>query len=700
MYARFSILFIFLTNHHSVYIHIRICIIEKMVNSDTSAQQEFSTKKELYKWLLNEVPLLVESMPTKFTPAANMLIALSNVSALLFYTLNHFHDPNAKLDSVPVNWLGFYLLQAPGTLGLGPFQGRPACMTIRVGRGVCGTAAEQKKSIIVSDVHSFPGHIACDSASNSEIVVPIISSQGGGLLGVIDVDSIRIGLFDEEDQEGLEAIATILTQQVSFFPMRKVLTIQPSFDKPEAADVPPYLLPNYSFGPSHPHSMVGFSSQPIPPTDCPTATAETEKDAEKGVDKYIVTPLPTKIPAFSIKEGHVLQSNSSVSSHILPSSTQKNALLSTKEKTVAGWCFRSLETSCIANDAELNKLSKETKINYLPEILYLNGLEVIKCDPYPLPVLRFDIVSLVQNAKMFYRSNFYNCSVKDSFRVAAYQKWLSNPYPVMDAGIDWAWRNDFFGLAESYPSAFMGTAWSLGKQEGEENARNSQNPSKSTPPPPSTPYSFGLVPITSEMEKEYRINWELLRDQTEPILFSAAHTLFEDDLHDNGNAQCTVKIRVLHRAFFILFRYVLDLHDISQQENEKSNSEIEGHIAPDSGEKKGLSAGGNITDEENGRPITKGIARDVRVFHEFDKKLPNKNFPMIIVQEKLTKLSPSFSTAKQMNSSKSATVGPSSKKFIETNSSPLTLEQRIEKGSTCYTRHFYVTTDAVPPLAQ
>lgn len=671
-----------------------------MVNSDTSPSPEFKTKKELYKWLLHEVPLLVENMPSKFTPAANMLIALSNVSALLFYTLNRFHDPNAKLDSVPVNWLGFYLLQAPGTLGLGPFQGRPACMTIRVGRGVCGTAAEQKRSIIVSDVHSFPGHIACDSASNSEIVVPIISLQGGGLLGVIDVDSIHIGLFDEVDREGLEAIAAILVQQVSFFPMGKVLRIQPSFDKPEAADVPPYLLPSYSFGPSHPHPMVEFSSQQIPPTEDLAAAKKTEKDEEKGADKFTVTPLPTKIPAFVIKEGHVLQRSSSVSPHLLSSSSQKNVRLLTKEKTVSGWYFRSQETSCIANDAELHKISNETEISYLPEILYLNCLEVVKCDPHPLSVLRFDIVSLIQNAKKFYRSKYYDYSVRDSFRVAAYRKWLSNPYPVMDAGIDWAWRNDFFGLAENYPSTFMGTAWPLGKQESEENVKNSQIPSGNTPPSPPPLYFFGLAPITSEMEKEYSINWELLRDQTEPIIFSAAHTLFEDDLHDNGNVLCSVKIRVLNRAFFILFRYVLDLHDIFQQENENSKSEIEDKSVPDSREMKDVSGRGSITDEENGRTSTKGIVRDVRVFHEFDKKLPEKNFPMIIVQEKLIKLSPSKNATKQMISSKSGAEGLSDIKFTVPNSSPLTLEQRIEEGSTYYTRHFYITPDVVSPKAQ
>jgi L-methionine (R)-S-oxide reductase len=106
-----------------------------------------------------------------------------------------------------LNWVGFYFLHGHELI-LGPFQGKVACVRIALGRGVCGTAAERRETLIVPDVHAFPGHIACDSASRSEIVVPLV--QSGRLLGVLDVDSPRSARFDEEDGAGLEGVVALL----------------------------------------------------------------------------------------------------------------------------------------------------------------------------------------------------------------------------------------------------------------------------------------------------------------------------------------------------------------------------------------------------------------------------------------------------------------------------------------------------------
>lgn len=106
-----------------------------------------------------------------------------------------------------LNWVGFYLLRG-SELVLGPFQGKVACVRIPLGRGVCGTAAQRRQTVVVPDVHAFPGHIACDSASRSEIVVPIL--QGDRVLGVLDLDSPQPGRFDEDDRRGLEAAVGIL----------------------------------------------------------------------------------------------------------------------------------------------------------------------------------------------------------------------------------------------------------------------------------------------------------------------------------------------------------------------------------------------------------------------------------------------------------------------------------------------------------
>jgi GAF domain-containing protein len=108
-----------------------------------------------------------------------------------------------------LNWAGFYFLRG-GELVVGPFQGRPACVRIALGRGVCGTAAAERRIVVVRDVHAFPGHIACDAASNSEIVVPIL--DGGRLVGVLDLDSPEFDRFGEVDAAGLERLASLLAQ--------------------------------------------------------------------------------------------------------------------------------------------------------------------------------------------------------------------------------------------------------------------------------------------------------------------------------------------------------------------------------------------------------------------------------------------------------------------------------------------------------
>jgi len=133
--------------------------------------------------------LLIKQLTSLLEGETNTIANLSNASALL----NQFLDR--------INWVGFYLMEE-GELVLGPFQGLPACVRIPVGRGVCGTAAAQLETIRVEDVHQFPGHIACDAASQSEIVIPLIDN--GQLIGVLDIDSPEKNRFDDLDQQKLE----------------------------------------------------------------------------------------------------------------------------------------------------------------------------------------------------------------------------------------------------------------------------------------------------------------------------------------------------------------------------------------------------------------------------------------------------------------------------------------------------------------
>jgi len=143
--------------------------------------------------------LLIKQLSALIEDEKNAIANLSNASALL----NQFLDR--------VNWTGFYLME-DGELVLGPFQGLPACVRIPLGKGVCGTAASKRETVRVEDVHSFPGHIACDAASQSEIVIPMI--KDGKLLGVLDIDSPEKDRFDELDQQKLEEFVEVLVQYI------------------------------------------------------------------------------------------------------------------------------------------------------------------------------------------------------------------------------------------------------------------------------------------------------------------------------------------------------------------------------------------------------------------------------------------------------------------------------------------------------
>lgn len=148
------------------------------------------TREENYDLVIKQLAALLEG-------ETNRIANLSNASSLL----NQFLDR--------VNWVGFYLAEE-GQLVLGPFQGLPACVRIPFGRGVCGSAAKDERTYLVPDVHQFPGHIACDAASQSEIVVPLI--KDGQLIGVLDIDSPEKNRFDEIDQEKLEAFTNVLVK--------------------------------------------------------------------------------------------------------------------------------------------------------------------------------------------------------------------------------------------------------------------------------------------------------------------------------------------------------------------------------------------------------------------------------------------------------------------------------------------------------
>ena len=157
------------------------------------ATATYASKREHYEDLREQASGILAGEPDLIANAANF-------SALVFHSL-----PD-------LNWAGFYLFD--GTeLVVGPFQGKPACVRIAIGRGVCGTAAQTRQTQLVRDVHAFEGHIACDAASNSEIVVPLVRKDGT-LLGVWDVDSPLVARFDEDDRAGMEALCAVFIAAV------------------------------------------------------------------------------------------------------------------------------------------------------------------------------------------------------------------------------------------------------------------------------------------------------------------------------------------------------------------------------------------------------------------------------------------------------------------------------------------------------
>ncbi len=149
------------------------------------------SKGEFYEFLASQLSHLLAD-------ERDLIANAANTSALLFHSLTE------------LNWVGVYLLKED-ELVLGPFQGKPACVRIAVGKGVCGTAAARRETVLVPNVHEFPGHIACDSASNSEIVIPLVKKDG--LIGVLDLDSPSFGRFDDDDALGLNRLAQILIER-------------------------------------------------------------------------------------------------------------------------------------------------------------------------------------------------------------------------------------------------------------------------------------------------------------------------------------------------------------------------------------------------------------------------------------------------------------------------------------------------------
>ncbi|ORC89111.1 GAF domain-containing protein [Trypanosoma theileri] len=455
-----------------------------MCDEDRSASTKSGvTKKELYDRLGIQVKAFVEDNNRKIVPNLNMGIQLGNIAALLFYELNAYVNPSALLQDTPINWLGFYLLQSPELLVLGPFQGRPACSSIQVGRGVCGSAVEKGETLIIPDVHKFPGHIACDSASNSEIVIPIKTSKGQ-VVGVIDVDSTQLDFFDEVDANGLEQIATIISEEVDF-PLSRVLVKNP-------------LVPSKTMVTGTPEVHHNMVTEVLP--------LSSSSNIKAVVIKPTVTPpatLPSK--SFTTILGTVASEK--------PVTSMEPEV---KSMEIGGWKFTATELTRILTQDEVSLLEKKVGISAIPEIQFaFNSLQIAPVMCPDKPLVTFSLEDVLRSAAAFYHTDAYRSLIAPQLTIPVAESWKNSPYATFDPGVDWAWRNNYFGIDD---------------------------------------HRCSLRLLEPDMPG---VNWDLLRNQTVPILFFHQFDMMEDDLHDHGVVKSSLRVRAMPTAFFILFRHFI-----------------------------------------------------------------------------------------------------------------------------------------------
>jgi putative methionine-R-sulfoxide reductase with GAF domain len=397
------------------------------MSHESGTPTHFVSKEAMYDYLTDQFNTALFAKP-KFSASANLVTGLSNAAALLFYSLNALADPAAPLQELPVNWVGFYLLQTPDVMTLGPFQGKVACTEIRVGKGVCGTAVASGLSQVVPDVHLFPGHIACDSGSNSELVV-LIRTATGSIVGVLDIDSTHLNFFDDEDRRRMEQLAARLGSLYSF-----------PFARPCATE-----------------STAAFSSAVLP------------KDVV--VSSVLLAPF---------------------------------RICTTKHPVIASSVKR------IELEARLDVLA-------LPEILFPHNELAIVNEQTGCRLL-FSAAGAIARSRLDSRER--HPVAGDALKgVTAAQSWSQAPYAVFDPKVDWAWRNDY---------------------DGEWSDADGQT------------ISADHFLITTPGDG---INWQLLRDTTQPLLMFDHIELFEDDLHDGGLSALSVKVRVMPGALFVLLRH-------------------------------------------------------------------------------------------------------------------------------------------------
>lgn len=326
-----------------------------------------------------------------------VMTILSNISAKLFYSFNARADPNALLAKPPVNWCGFYLMESPTHLVLGPFQGRPACQRIKVGDGVCGTAVLHRKDQCIGDVHEVECHIACDEASNAEAVV--LFRHQSTIFGVLDIDSTVKNFFSEEDMKELR-------------------------------------------------SLMDFVGEKLAPLIQPPRVVEPSSHAIPGTNLH-ATRLGTKATAFHVESTH----NHAATTTITQPPVQTGGPHPTQQMaSVGGWEMRSTTFDRMMSSTKFAEWEGSVGVKQLPEIIFDgNSLDLT------LPVkkdtslvghvnVHFDARAALKNAAAYYQTPAYEAT-KSNVSFPSTDGWREKQkkYTVFDPQIDWAFRNNYCG---------------------------------------------------------------------------------------------------------------------------------------------------------------------------------------------------------------------------------------------------------------
>lgn len=552
----------------------------------------YASKADMYRVVTEELHALVD--PAGNTP---LVTALSNAAALLFYGLNSLgQDCYAMLHAAPVNWVGFYLLEAPpaeeasskttsgsatapNKLFLGPFQGKVACQEIRIGKGVCGTAVAERRSIVVPDVHRFPGHIACDGASESEIVVllreppaPGVPPGHGNIVGLLDIDSSVKGRFrtpdgDEADDDlaPLERFCAYLGEALKgqFTASLKVAGTTHCGHT----------------GTCRHHDVTHATALAVEATRLPTTLTAFRVTAAAPSSPAVPASRSALLPASSATPGVVLAKQ--------PTVTAVDATRVTS-RIHRGWEFTSRSRNLMLDSERYPALEALTGAKQLPEIIFgeneVNFTFPVVNHPQRA-VLQFhvsaqDYLKAAAHVHRDVRKAGHGAEATagggpgaaaaialDPLQVAVAQRWQERshgrggatsttqavqtsdgktqapkkpPIPpvdfaTFDPDIDWAFRSTYNGT------------W-----------RVSQMPHGG-----SDATAVVSVPnMTSTPDVHTGIDYDTLKRRDLDILSYDAIDLFEDDLHDNGIVKYSVKYRVMGPCFFCLLRYKLRLDGV------------------------------------------------------------------------------------------------------------------------------------------